>query len=85
MYTKPNSWLISNSAFYFGGRLLSGDLPLNANSIFDLSKISETILFADKILTLPGIDFHNTLYRELEREGLCSLKHFYFIVMIIYE
>lgn len=50
----PNSWLTSNSHLYFADRLLHTKSPLNAYGIFDLAKLSEAILLAEKILILPG-------------------------------
>ncbi len=49
-----NTWLISNSTFYFVDRLLMNpDHPIHADDIFNLTKLSESILLAEKITTLP--------------------------------
>lgn len=53
--TKPNTWLISNSTFYFASKFLEKKIPLNIYSIWDLCNLSEAILFAEKITTIPGL------------------------------
>lgn len=54
MSNVPNTWLISNSSIYYADGLIQGNFPLNAHNIFDLTKLSESLLLADKIITLPG-------------------------------
>lgn len=61
-----NTWLVSNSSLYFADRLLQGLLPVNAYNIFDLSKLSECLLLADKIYTLPGRGTEIELYEQLK-------------------
>jgi hypothetical protein len=53
--------------FYFADRLISGSLPVNAFSLFDLSKLSECILLADKITTLPGRGIPNSTFDKLKK------------------
>lgn len=61
-----NTWLISNSTLFFTDQLLNDGIPLNAYSIFDLSKLTEAILFSDKILILPGKGTRSKLYSHLK-------------------
>lgn len=67
---KPNTWLLSNSTFYFASKLLEGDLPLNAYSIWDLCNLSEAILFAEKITTLPGLAEYNQAITKLRKKEI---------------
>ena len=50
----PNSWLLSNSTLYIANRFLNIGDDLNAYSLFDLSKLSEAILFSEKIITISS-------------------------------
>jgi hypothetical protein len=71
--TKPNTWFTTNSHFFFADGLLNGDdnlVPLNVYSLFDLSKLSEAILLAEKIVTLPGMGTYNETARKLKDEKI---------------
>jgi hypothetical protein len=68
MNITPNTWLVSNSSLYFADRLLQGDFPVNAYNIFDLSKLSESLLLSDKILTLPGRGTQIETYEQLREQ-----------------
>jgi hypothetical protein len=71
--TKPNTWFTTNSHFFFADELLNGDgnlVPLNIYSLFDLSKLAESILLAEKIVTLPGMSKYNETARKLKDERI---------------
>jgi hypothetical protein len=63
-----NTWLVSNTTLYFSDRLLNGEMPINIYGLFDLSTLSEAILLADKIVTLPGRGIENSTAAKLKKQ-----------------
>lgn len=67
MTTEPNTWLISHSNLYSAAQIIYGKSELNAYTLFDLCNLSEAILFANKITTLPAESF---LTREVNAKKI---------------
>jgi hypothetical protein len=63
---------MSNSTFHFSDRLLTGELPLNGYSLFDLSNLTQSILLNEKIITLPGRGSRNDTFKTLKDAGIAE-------------
>jgi hypothetical protein len=71
MAIKANTSLISNSSLYFADSVLTKKIPLNAFTLFDLSSLSEAILFANNLASLPfGSGLNSQIATNLENEGI---------------
>lgn len=72
MEPVPNSCLISNSTLSFSDLLLRGCIKTNPYALFDLSNISQVILFNEKIYTLAdaALISENLLFSRLKDENL---------------
>ena len=70
---KENKWLITNSQLYFANRILSSQSKtIDVYGLVDLSYLIQSIILADKLITLPGHNNH-PLQRKLKEIGLLEI------------
>jgi len=69
---KPNTWLVTNTSLFFADQLLEGTYKYKVDfyRVSELSKLSEAILLADRIVTLAGGELDTMYMHELRGKGL---------------